>query len=159
MKRCLALILIVIPPMASQEAVADPSISVRTTYYPIAGTTSAELRSQMKALGPQGYWAYTRWYVRWTGDCRLSVEISYTYPRWTNQDKAPAALRSAWKDMMAHLKSHEEGHGQHGRNAAQEIEKSRCKGDPKSITRKWADQDKVYDAQTNHGRNQGVVLP
>jgi predicted secreted Zn-dependent protease len=158
MNRRLVLVLTAFPLMVSQAA-AEPSVSVRTTYYPIAGSSVDELKSQMKSNGPQGYWAYTRWYVRWTGDCRVSVEISYTYPQWTDQAKAPPALQSAWTAMIAKLKVHEEGHGRHGTNAAQEVERSRCQGDPKAITRKWAEQDKVYDAETSHGLKQGVVLP
>jgi hypothetical protein len=87
------------------------------------------------------------------------VEISYTFPQWTNQDKTPAALQVAWIQMISRLRLHEEGHGQHGKNAAAEIEQSHCQGDPKSITRKWAEQDKVYDTQTEQGQIQGAVLP
>jgi predicted secreted Zn-dependent protease len=159
MYRSLALVLIAIPLMTASLAVAEPAVTIRTTYYPITGATGDELKSQMRENGPQGYWAYTRWHVRWTGNCRVSVEISYTYPRWTNQDQAPAVLQAAWKAMISSLQSHEEGHAQHGRNAAQEVEKSGCQGDPTANTRKWAEQDKVYDAETNHGLKQGVVLP
>jgi predicted secreted Zn-dependent protease len=145
--------------LAAPPAMAEPTVSVRTTYYSISGTTSAELKSQMRSLGPKGFWAYTNWYVRWSGDCRVSLEISYTFPQWTNEKQAPAALQAVWKTMIASLQAHEEGHGRHGRSAAAEIDKARCKGDPKSVTNKWAAQDKVYDAETNHGRSQGVVLP
>ena len=144
---------------APQRAGAEPAVTVNSTYYAITGTTSAELKAQMKSLGPQGYWAYTTWNVNWTGNCRVSLKISYTYPRWTNQGSAPPALRAAWNQMMTNLRTHEEGHGQHGKNAAKEIEQSHCRSDPKTITQKWAAQDKTYDAQTNHGRTQGVVLP
>ena len=143
----------------SPRAAAEPAVTMNTTYYSITGTTSAELKAQMRSRGPQGYWAYTRWYVRWSGDCRISLEISYGFPKWENQAQAPAELQAAWNQMMTALRTHEQGHAENGRSAAREIEASRCAGDPKAIVRKWAEQDKVYDAQTNHGRTQGVVLP
>jgi predicted secreted Zn-dependent protease len=144
---------------ASSKAGAEPAVKVTTTYYAIGGTMSAELKAQMRSLGPHGFWAYTRWYVRWTGACRVSLEISYTYPRWTDEGSAPPQLRAEWNRMMERLRAHEQGHGQHGRNAAREVEQSGCRDDPRRITGKWAEQDKVYDTQTSHGRAQGVVLP
>ena len=147
-----------LPAMASTAA-AKPKIVVKTKYYTITGSTSRELKNQMKRKGPRGYWAYTGWYVTWTGGCRTTVKVSYEYPKWENRNQAPAALRAKWDSMIKALKNHEEQHGQHGINAAKEIEKTNCAGNPKSITSKWANQDKIFDAQTNHGKNQGVVLP
>lgn len=138
---------------------AKPKIIAKTKYYSISGTTSRELKNQMKRKGPRGYWAYAGWHVRWSGDCRITVEISYEYPKWKNRNEAPAALRTSWDRMMTALMKHEQQHGQHGINAAREIDKSKCAGDPRKITSKWARQDKTFDRQTNHGRNQGVVLP
>lgn len=147
--------------LPAATAVAGDAVKpqIRNHYYPIRGTSSAELKAQMKANGPNGWWAYTTWYVRWTGDCRVSLTIDYTMPKWTNAAAAPAKLRSAWDRMYANLKAHEEGHGRHGIEAAREVAQSKCKGDPRRITNKWATQDKVYDAKTNHGVAQGVVLP
>lgn len=144
---------------APVDSAAEPKIVVKMKYYPIAGSTSRELKNQMKRKGPGGYWAYTGWYVRWSGGCQVTVTISYEYPKWTNRGQAPAELRAKWDSMFSALERHEQQHGQHGVNAAKEIDSTGCSGNPQAITNKWANQDKVFDAQTNHGRNQGVVLP
>ena len=137
---------------------AKPSLRVNTKYYSISGTTAAQLKAQMRSKGPKGKWAYTKWYVRWSGNCRLSVSISYTYPRWANNSQASRPLQQSWHRMMARLRVHERGHARHGINAATEIERAGCKGNPASITSKWARQDKIYDRQTRSGITQGVVL-
>ena len=145
--------------LASHCAIADPATTVHTTFYSINGSTAAELNSQMKSRGPHGNWAYTRWYVRWSGSCQVTLEISHTYPRWTNEREAPGSLQRSWNHMMSRLQLHENGHAQHGKNAATEVERSGCRGNVMSIIQKWAAQDEVYDKQTNHGRTQGVALP
>ena len=138
---------------------AKPKVVVKTKYYSIVGSTSRELKNQMRRKGPGGYWAYTGWYVNWSGSCQVTVTISYEYPKWKNHGQAPAALRAKWDSMISALEGHERQHGQHGVNAANEIDRTGCAGDPKAITNKWANQDKVFDARTDHGRKQGVVLP
>ena len=145
--------------VGAAAALAAPKVTVNTSYYPISGRSTSDLIEQMRQRGPNGFWAYTRWYVRWTGDCRVSVSIDYTYPQWTDRDRAPPYTRRLWDKMMTARRRHEEGHGRHGLNAAAEVEKSRCAGDPRAITRKWAARDKAYDARTAHGRKEGVVLP
>lgn len=141
----------------AQAQPGDPEIRIHT--YSIRGKSSAELRAQMAANGPEGWWAYTQWYVRWTGDCQVSLSIDYTMPKWENENAAPANLRTSWNRMIAKLWAHEQGHGRHGIEAAKEIIKSGCNGNPRDITDKWAEQDRVYDRETNHGVNQGVSLP
>ena len=144
---------------SASSALAKPRVSANTNYYSIAGTTAAQLKAQMRSKGPNGKWAWTKWYVRWTGSCKTSVTITYTYPRWANRNQAPASLQKSWDRMMANLRTHEKGHTQHGINAAAEIERTRCKGNPMSIIKKWAQRDKTYDSRTRSGATQGGVLP
>ncbi len=158
MRRAFALLVSAIAVLSAHEAVAQSSTVVRTSRYPIEGSTAAELRAQMKRDGPKGSWAYTHWYVRWTGTCQVSLQIDYTYPRWINEKQAPAALQRNWEHMMSRLRLHEDGHAQHGRNAAREIAQSHC-SNPMAIIHKWAAQDAIYDRETQHGRKQGVALP
>jgi predicted secreted Zn-dependent protease/pimeloyl-ACP methyl ester carboxylesterase len=142
-------------------AMAKPRVSVKTKYFSVTGTTANELRAQMVSKGPNpGEFssAYTKWYVRWTGSCRTSVTITYTYPKWENRTQASVSLQKIWDRYVANLRTHEKGHGQHGINAAAEIERSRCKGNPKAIINKWAQEDRAYDIQTAHGKTQGVSL-
>ncbi len=143
----------------SARSDAKPSIKTQTKYYSVQGTNFQELKQQMNRKGPSGYWAYARWDVRWTGKCKLSVTLKYTYPKWTNISAAPKSTQKAWKRMMTALKKHEQGHGQHGINAAREIEKHGCGKNSNAIISKWGRQDKKYDAQTRHGITQGVKLP
>ncbi len=155
----LIILLGVLSLLPAGKSFADPSITVKTKYYEIRGLTARQLKAQMRRRGPKGFWAYTRWYVRWTGNCRVSAEINYTFPRWTNRKQATGWLRQRWDRMTRNLWRHEKGHGRHGINAAHEIHKSRCRGDPMKIIRKWAKQDRIYDRRTGHGRTEGVVFP
>ena len=143
----------------STESAAKPTIKSITKYYSIQGTNFQQLKQQMRRKGPKGYWAYARWDVRWSGKCKLSVTLKYTFPKWTNISAAPKSSQKAWKRMMVALKKHEQGHGKHGINAAREIEKHRCGKKSNSIISKWGNQDKKYDARTRHGKTQGVRLP
>lgn len=138
--------------------IAEPRVAVKTGYYDIQGKTAAQLKNLMKRRGPKGFWAYTTWNVRWSGSCAISLEISYTYPRWTDRSSAPAGLQARWNRMITNLTQHEEGHGQIGLDAAREIEQSGCKGNPMDIIEKWVRHEKRYDKKTRHGLTQGVVL-
>lgn len=140
-------------------AQAEPRIKTIWKYYSIYGNTARELKSQMRRKGPKGFWAYTVWWVNWSGTCRTNLKITYTFPKWVNKNRAPSSLRNSWDRMIRQLKLHEQGHSQHGINASREIEKSGCSKDPKRITRKWARQDKIYDKRTRHGISQGIRLP
>lgn len=143
--------------LSGAAAQAAPFVRTITEYYDISGSTGRELKAQMKKKGPQGYWAYTRWHVRWSSNCLVEVKITYTYPRLKNPEKTPLPVRKRWQTMMEKLVLHEEGHAQHGLNAASEIREAKCKK-AKKIIKKWAAQDKIYDKKTRHGINQGVKL-
>ena len=137
---------------------AAPSVRTKTIYYEVYASTSQQLRSQMSLHGPRGFWANARWYVRWTGDCRLSVELTYTMPKWANKDLAPPALQRRWDAMIEKLWLHERGHGQFAIEAAREIERVGCH-QAQRIMRKLRRQNEAYDRRTKHGRTQGVRLP
>ncbi len=113
----------------------------------------------MNKYGPKGFWAYTSWYVRWSEGCRVEVAVTYTLPRWQNQHQATAKTQEIWNGMIERLKFHEKGHAEHAISAGNEIERSGCRGDPRSIIQKWARQDAIYDRRTRHGIGQGVTLP
>lgn len=139
-------------------ASAKPSVKEKWAGYRVDATTANQILAQMNQRGPNGYWAYTSWYVRWTGNCQVSVEINYTMPKHVNEAALPANLRARWEAMVNALVAHERKHGQHGINAANEIAAAGCKnGD--AIIRKWANADKVLDQRTTHGKTEGVVFP
>lgn len=143
--------------LAGPALAASPTEKITTTYYDVTGRTADELKKQMAKKGPNGFWAYTRWYVRWSGDCEVELEISYTFPRLADRNRVPLPMRSRWDAMIAKLTAHEEQHGQHGRSAATEILAAQC-SNAKTIVRKWAAEDKAYDARTSHGLSEGVKL-
>lgn len=136
---------------------AKPKVTQMVRHYTVSATTIAGLKQEMRQRGPNGFWAFTEWYVRWTGSCRLSVEVTYTMPKHANPGAMPAAVRQKWDAMLRALTAHEENHGRHGIMAAQEIEADGCRnGD--AIIRKYNARDKNYDKKTRHGMTEGVVL-
>lgn len=140
------------------QARANPTMNEYWSTYPVDGVTARQILNQMGQRGPNGFWAYTSWYVRWTGDCKVSLEISYTMPKHINEAALPADLRARWTAMVAALAAHERKHGQHGVNAANEVFANGCRNGV-AITNKWAEQDRALDRRTNHGASEGVVFP
>ena len=139
-------------------AEAKPKVTVTTEYYAVTGNTIEELRQQMTAKGPKGFWAYAEWRVNWSATCQVRLRITYTYPRWVNREQASPKLRERWDTFIANLITHEKGHGTNGRSAAHEIDKTRCNRDPVAIARRWSKQDEIYDKETSHGATQGAVF-
>ena len=173
-------------------AAAEPTIAEEPSYYDIVGASAAELVAQMNSLGPidsndnKKVWAKARWRVNWRyayhmegSTCLLdkvtvSLRIEYTYPRWKNEADADEATRSAWTRFVSVLQKHERQHGQHGIDAAREVEPAigAIEGRPtcealaeeanavgQRITKKHAARDVEYDQRTHHGRDEGVHLP
>jgi len=137
---------------------ANPGLKTHWKYYNVSGSTARELKNDMKQRGPKGYWAYARWYINWSGNCKVDLTINYIMPRWHNKSGAPRVLQDSWDKMIANLKAHEQVHGSHGIKATNAIVAANCKN-PHQIITKWANEDKNFDARTGHGRRQGVVLP
>lgn len=148
-----ALLVATAPPLLAQ-----PAITVERNYYTVSGTTPRELRRDMGRKGPKGFWAYTRWRVRWSRDCKVSLQVTYTFPQLERREALPLPLRRKWDAMLRRLAQHEEQHAAHGLAAAREVEAARCK-DARAIVARWSRRTKQLDIDTDHGRSQGVVLP
>lgn len=138
-------------------AAAKPKVSVVNKTYAVSGTTAKELRDEMNRKGPDGFWAYTRWDIRWTGSCRVTVKVTYTLPKHRKPSAMPANVRKSWQSMRAALVAHEKLHGAHGVSAAKEIAAAGCK-DGNAIIKKYNKADQALDRRTKHGKTQGVVL-
>lgn len=138
-------------------AFAKPKISVVNKTYAVSGKTAKELTDEMRRKGPNGFWAYTRWDIRWTGSCRVTVKVTYTLPKHRKPSVMPSNIRKSWERMRAALVAHEKLHGAHGVSAAQEIAAAGCKNG-NAIIRKYNKADQALDRRTNHGKTQGVVL-
>ncbi|MGR3548639.1 MAG: DUF922 domain-containing protein [Roseovarius sp.] len=138
-------------------AQARPKVTETIKTYPVSSTSLAELAKEMDKKGPKGYWAYTEWYVRWTGDCKLSVTVDIILPKHKNPSKMPADVRKKFDAMLVALTEHERQHGRHGIAAAQEIEAAGCSGGD-GIIKKYNAVDIKFDKVTDHGRKEGVTL-
>lgn len=136
---------------------AKPKVTETIKTYTVSATSLEGLAQEMDQKGPKGYWAYTGWYVKWTGDCKLSVTVDITLPKHKNPAKMPADVREKFDTMLVALTEHERQHGRHGIAAAEEIERAGCAGGD-AIIKKYNAIDIKFDKTTDHGRKQGVVL-
>lgn len=172
---------------------AEPEILRNETHYDITGKTIGDLKRALTANGPRDQndgsrvWALTSWYVQWRYDyeplsttgCALAgvtttVTLDFTFPRWANKDDGTQRARKAWRQMTTALRKHEETHGQHGVEAAREIERALSAMKPRTscatmgeaanqrgtqIIEQFVARDIKYDKDTNHGLREGVTLP
>ncbi|MCB1366540.1 MAG: DUF922 domain-containing protein [Rhodobacteraceae bacterium] len=136
---------------------AKPKVRVITETFTVDATTLPGLLMQLQQKGPKGFWAYTDWYVSWTGSCETSARITYTLPRHKNIYALNLVLRRKWLAMIKALEAHEHKHGQNAINAAEEIEKTNC-ADGYAVIKKWNKADVDLDKRTRHGKLEGVGL-
>lgn len=135
----------------------SPKVIKKWHYYTVSGTTLIEIKSSMNANGPSGYWAHSKWDIRWDPKCNVKVKLTYEFPKLKNRRKVPTKVLEKWDAMIFHLKAHEKQHMQHGIEAGNAIFNNNCEnGD--AIIRNWAAQDKILDEKTDHGKRTGVVL-
>lgn len=130
-------------PISAQSSFrAAPATKIAYRYYPIAGTTATELRSQMNRLGPSDetegrrYDARTDWVVQWnyryrqqSRTCTLQqaqtqVAVTFTLPQWQPPRWTARSLVQDWRRYQASLQLHEDGHKNHGIGAAQDIQQA-----------------------------------
>ena len=129
---------------------------------------------------------HTHWNTSWKyryapsdGGCAFTqievvAEGTITLPRWTDEANASGALAQKWRAFSIALRRHEEGHYAHSLKAAEEIEvlgrtfsvpgscatiQQAFKEQSKAIIDKYRAADAAYDAETRHGKTQGVRFP
>lgn len=169
------------------SACAGDSLSVKTNYYSVGGTTAFEIREE---IGKKKPWkgdsdAFTSWQVNWSftsvssdSDCALrtievKTEIVLTLPQWTPAD-ASEEVKKRWNNYHRALLSHEEGHKRLALAAAAEVKKrlsqikpalncatleTTVSGEANKIIRNYQEREKSYDERTRNGRSQGAVFP
>lgn len=179
------------PPPAPGPAAAAPltglSVEREDRYYDIYGSSVAELREQIRRLGPGGGDdALTVWDLEWTfgdsrtmdgcalRDVRVTLTLTTTLPRWTPpQDAAPAVVQ-AWRDYLQHVRLHEGGHrqiaernardllaaltGMHGPGGCDAL-RTQASRTAEQIVADGRARNRAYDVETKHGQTQGVALP
>ncbi|NTU64398.1 MAG: DUF922 domain-containing Zn-dependent protease [Chloroflexi bacterium] len=145
--------------------------------YDIGGSTEQEMRAQLKAYGPGGDDAYTKWYVRWnwpgqgTAECRLqeaevSYEVTVTFPLWTPTVGATPELVAKWNGYLYALALHERGHVNNVVSGipavVAAIKGGTClsaEAAAQGILQQMRQFDSEYDANTRHGLTQGARFP
>lgn len=170
----------------------DPGLHQDTSnyYYQVYGYTYYEVGHQLYECGAKtdglSYAAYTSWHVNWAYNynytatsCRIKdvavgVKIDYFYPKWEDPGNAEGGLAGRWQTYMSNLITHEEGHGQNGLNAAQDVLyalstmptyascdelMSGANQTGQNIVADYSARDKQYDEATNHGETQGANFP
>ena len=122
-----------------------------------------------------------KWNYRWIESkslCRLtqlnvSIKIEYLLPRLEDPERLDDTLRDRWDTYYQKLLEHEKQHKDYGVMAARELEQNLLSLKQMSCSRlenelareadrvldKYDRLEKEYDRKTNHGVNQGVVLP
>jgi predicted secreted Zn-dependent protease len=156
------------------------------TYYDVHGRTFAELRGEMRRLGPKvadsSFVGETRSPMRWSwrtesmgsGMCSIpnlavSLNAQITMPRWTPPPDTEPGLAAEWTRFIAALEKHEAGHkdisAKAGRDIVDQLRglsgpcsqiNTRANDIARAILDRANEQQKAYDAATRHGVTQGT---
>jgi predicted secreted Zn-dependent protease len=132
------------------------------------------------------YDSVTTWKVKWdygydrapqtcsADSFRVTVEILFRLPKWTRTGDAPQQLVDKWDSYMKNLVMHENGHRDMAVEAAADLSRSVAELPPaptcveldrevqnlcRARLKKLKEEEKEYDAITNHGYAQGAVFP
>jgi predicted secreted Zn-dependent protease len=182
---CGAASLVAAPPVS-----AEPLVRMHTSYYYVNGPSASVLAAQIDRNGPPGadgkrYAGKTKWDVQWKfrheqhgatcsmKEVAVAIGVAQTLPKWRNEAKGAAALKTRWQQFVDALKRHEDGHKDHGLAAGKEIQAALLSAKPVSncedlaaaansvaeaIVTKYQKLDQDYDRKTDHGRSQGATL-
>lgn len=177
---------------AGPAAAGQVSVYERTSYYDISGRSARELLDEMYEKGPLGPYSYsealaqTQSYFSWdvdfekrdgmcaAADINMSVDLTYTMPRWTDEAKGSRKLRKTWEKFLESLWIHERGHGEIDRRGANAILEHLAALPPQPTCEALQEQMKAlsenirkdviepaqrkYDKLTRDGQTQGAAL-
>lgn len=132
------------------------------------------------------YDSLTTWHVKWdygydrapracsADSFRVTVEIVYRYPKWVRPNDAPQALAEKWDRYIGNLTIHENGHRDMVVQAATELSRAVAELPPtatcadldrtvralgRARMEKLKEDERAYDATTDHGVTQGAIFP
>ncbi len=132
------------------------------------------------------YDSVTNWKLKWdyghheaSGTCALdaftvTVDITFHVPKWARTDDAPHPLVEKWSRYLENLMTHEKGHRDRTVDAANDLTRAvaalpparTCSELDREVkilaharANKLLQDQKDYDAATNHGARQGAVFP
>ena len=177
-------------PEAPPALSSDITVTRKNEPYVVSGASAQEIRSNLNRLGPvseQGrHDAMTYWYIRWsypferradscdTGPVKVSVSIRMQMPQWSPPADAASDVSESWNRYLRALEHHENGHVNHGLQAAREVLEQLQRLDAKEscpamdlaanaaanrILEDYRQRDKAYDQRTRHGATQGARFP
>lgn len=141
-------------------AVADTMDEAAITFdsYEVTGETLAEVQNAMGRDGPRGFWAYTTWRVTWTADCETAVTSDITLPELSPDADLTADDIAEFDRMAEALLAHELQHVDFGIAYAADIASQGCPANSDEILQPYLDDERAFDAETQHGYLQGVYL-
>jgi predicted secreted Zn-dependent protease len=149
--------LVVASALAVPAAAQEINENVVYETYVVDGRTLSDVADDMAANGPQGYWAYTTWYVNWSAECEITIDASITLPELAEDNDLSAYDEEVFASMLEALDAHEQGHVDFARGFAQEVAATDCDV-PDNAIDPWLEAERAYDAETRHGETQGVRL-
>ena len=165
-------------------------VSGRTTvlYYDVHGRTFAEVRADMRRLGPKvdgtTFVGETRSPMRWSWrtesvggtscsirEVTVLVNAQITLPRWTPPPDSEPGLATEWKRFLTALETHEAGHKDISAKAGREIVERlrglsglcsqlsmRANDFARVIVERAQEEQRTYDVVTRHGLTQGTTF-
>jgi predicted secreted Zn-dependent protease len=153
---------------------------VQVNYYDVQGSDFRSLLAALNALDE--FHGHADWKLAYTyrsrtgaGGCSVesvdtTLELSMTLPRWTPTAATPGDLSSRWERYLEALRTHEEGHLEHGRSFETALKAAfagmsalNCAAlDAAARSRygqmleQYRARDVEYDRRTGHGKTQGA---
>lgn len=183
MKKIILVMFLVI----SQVVFAEPSVSIKTEYYNVKGSTPNSIRKDMNNKRTGKYDAYTNWHVTWhfntkknltreceISDINISLNIKFIFPQWKADRAVNNDVKDRWNSYYTALINHENQHKDIAVEMAQEIEdtlgalnnENDCKNLRKNgnnaahkILNTYKKKQHDFDKESNHGINDGAHFP
>jgi predicted secreted Zn-dependent protease len=165
-------------------------LSVTTRFYDVTGNNGLAIRRQIASLGPvspegKRFDAYTDWKTKWdytydsaangfyVSSATVSLDITFTLPRWTAPKDTDRAMLNEWKAYFAALMVHESGHSNVAWQCADKLLnnlnrknifgnrtelKEFVETEGKKCLTEAKEKNLIYDKQTDNGAKQGARL-
>jgi Bacterial protein of unknown function (DUF922) len=99
------------------------------------------------------------------GGVNVTVKTRITMPQWSEYDSACQAEKDEWDRFISALEAHEQGHVDLVKEHLSKIDEQMAGQSPDAAKRLWLNAlsdlqsaSDSYDAETDHGRNQGTII-
>ncbi len=151
-----AAVLATLPATAQSETLDDADVTFHS--YEVTGESLAEIEDAMGRDGPRGFWAFTTWNVTWTADCETSVSGDITLPELAEDADLTDEDIAEFDRMAEALLAHELQHVDFGIAFAADVADQGCPANSDEILQPYLQDERDFDAETEHGYLQGVSL-